>query len=430
MPSTNSLKTLQAHVDRMDCGGCAKTIEASLRQLPGVQEAQISFATGRLSVSYDPEQTNEAAIRDRVTALGYTVNAVSANPTKTFQAKVGGMDCGGCARTIEANLQQLAGVNEVSISFATERLNVSYDPTQVNETDIIRQVTDLGYTVQQALEQPIVREQSTVRKLQARVKGMDCGSCAKTIEASLQQLAGISDISISFDTERLEVSYDLQQVSETDILNQVTAFGYSVESVTTTGVETADLVSEVGRSIQPPANLRSPNPNQTGWQFWLKTRRGQTVVFSGIGIVLGVIAERLFSLNLVAQGFYAISLIVAELPIARAAWIALKLRRADMNLLMTLAAIGAAILNYWFQGALVIFLFALGTTLQTFTLSRTRNAIRDLMNLTPSTATVKRNAQEVSVPVESIQVGEILTVRPGQRIALDGVVVAGVSAVG
>lgn len=429
MPSTNSLKTLQAHVDRMDCGGCAKTIEASLRQLPGVQEAQISFATGRLSVSYDPEQTNEAAIRDRVTALGYTVNAVSANPTKTFQAKVGGMDCGGCARTIEANLQQLAGVNEVSISFATERLNVSYDPTQVNETDIIRQVTDLGYTVQQALEQPIVREQSTVRKLQARVKGMDCGSCAKTIEASLQQLAGISDISISFDTERLEVSYDLQQVSETDILNQVTAFGYSVESVTTTGVETADLVSEVGRSIQPPANLRSPNPNQTGWQFWLKTRRGQTVVFSGIGIVLGVIAERLFSLNLVAQGFYAISLIVAELPIARAAWIALKLRRADMNLLMTLAAIGAAILNYWFQGALVIFLFALGTTLQTFTLSRTRNAIRDLMNLTPSTATVKRNAQEVSVPVESIQVGEILTVRPGQRIALDGVVVAGVSAV-
>lgn len=348
---------------------------------------------------------------------------------KTLQAQVRGMDCGGCARTIEANLQQLVGVNAISISFATERLNVSYDPRQVSETDIIKQVTDLGYTLEQVSERPTVREQVTVRKLQAQVRGMDCGSCAKTIEVSLQQLAGISDISISFATERLEVSYDSQQVSETVILNQIEALGYSVENATTTEAESANPISEPVQSIQPAANQRAPKLNQTGWQFWLKTRRGQTVVFSGVGIVLGVIAERLLSLNLVAQGFYAVSLVVAELPILRAAWIALKLRRADMNLLMTLAASGAAILNYWFQGALVIFLFALGTTLQTVALNRTRNAIRDLINLTPSTATVKRNVQEVSVPVESIQVGEILTVRPGQRIALDGVVVSGTSAV-
>jgi Cd2+/Zn2+-exporting ATPase len=180
---------------------------------------------------------------------------------------------------------------------------------------------------------------------------------------------------------------------------------------------------------QPTTNQRSPKSDLTGWQFWLSTRRGQTVLFSGIGLVLGLIAERLLSLGWIAQGFYAVSLLVALLPIARAAWIALKLRRADMNLLMTLAAIGAAILNFWFQGALVMFLFALGTTLQTFTLGRTRNAIRDLMDFTPPTATVKRNGQEVSVPVEEIQVGEILTIRPGQRIALDGIVVEGMSAV-
>jgi Zn2+/Cd2+-exporting ATPase len=150
---------------------------------------------------------------------------------------------------------------------------------------------------------------------------------------------------------------------------------------------------------------------------------------SGIGLLLGLMAERLLSLPLIAQGFYAISLIIAIVPILRAAWIALKLRRADMNLLMTLAAIGAAILGQWFQGALVIFLFALGTTLQNFTLGRTRNAIRDLMDLTPTTATVRRNGQEVSVTVEGIQLGELLTIRPGQRIALDGIVISGVSTV-
>lgn len=340
---------------------------------------------------------------------------------KTFQAKVRGMDCGGCAKTIETNLQQLAGVNEISISFATERLTVCYDSSQVSEIDLMKRVTDLGYTVEQA------KEESILRKLQAEVRGMDCGSCAKTIQVSLQKLAGISDISISFATERLEVSYNPQKVNETSIVDQVKALGYSIENITTTGGESDNVLSK--RSSPSEATQQSPQSEQVGWQFWLKTRRGQTVVFSGIGIVLGVIAEWLFSLNWVAQGFYAVSLIVAEMPIAKSAFIALKLRRADMNLLMTLAALGAVILNYWFQGALVIFLFALGTTLQTFTLSRTRHAIRALMDLTPSTATVKRNAQEVSVPVEGIQVGEVLTVRPGQRIALDGVVISGVSAV-
>lgn len=341
MNSASALKTLQAQIGGMDCGGCAKTIEAALQQLPGVAEAKVSFATERLNVTYDLQHVNEAAIRDRVTALGYTLEQA---PGETLQAHVGGMDCGGCAKTVVATLQQIAGVSEATVNFASERLNVTYNPQQVSAADLVKRVTDLGYTVE------------------------------------LDRTAN-SSVDTDLATENL-----------------------------------AD-------------NLQSRKSSLGGWQFWLKTRRGQTVVLSGMGLLLGLIAEWLLSLALVAQGFYAISLVVAILPILRAAWIALKLRRADMNLLMTLAAIGAAILNQWFQGALVIFLFTLGTTLQNFTLSRTRNAIRDLMDLTPTSATVKRHQQEVSVPVESIQVGEVLTIRPGQRIALDGIVVSGTSAV-
>ena len=423
MNPTSSKSTLQAIVDGMDCPSCAKTIQANLVLLPGVEKASVNFASGKLTVSYDPSQVEERVISDRITALGYTLDIAPANPTKTLQAQVSGMDCGGCAKTIEASLQQLAGVTEVSVSFASERLNVSYDPQQVREADIIKRVTDLGYTVEQA------PEKTTAKKLQAHVGGMDCGSCAKTIEASLQKTAGINEVSVSFATGRLEVSYDPIQVSETAIGDRVTALGYTVSDVTTTNVGGTGTGFDAMPQSQLTTSQRSPKPDLTGWQFWLLTRRGQTVLFSGIGLVLGLIAERLLSLGWIAQGFYAVRLLVAELPIARAAWIALLLRRADMNLLMTLAAIGAAILNFWFQGALVIFLFALGTTLQTFTLSRTRNAIRDLMDLTPPTATVKQNGQEVSVPVEEIQVGEILTIRPGQRIALDGIVVSGMSAV-
>jgi Cd2+/Zn2+-exporting ATPase len=351
MNSASALETLQAHIGGMDCGGCAKTIEATLQQLPGVGEAKVRFATERLNVTYDSQQVDEAAIRDRVTALGYTLEPISTQPssvqtpsTQTLQAQVSGMDCGGCAKTIAANLQQLPGINEATVNFASERLNVLYDPQQTSEAAIIRRVTELGYTV--ALDR------------------------------------------------------------------------------TAPSFADPDLAAE--NLVDDPQARKS---DFGGWQFWLKTRRGQTVVLSGAGLLLGVIAERLLSLLLLAQGFFAISLIVAIAPILRAAWIALKLRRADMNLLMTLAAIGAAILGQWFQGALVIFLFALGTTLQTFTLGRTRNAIRDLMDLTPATATVKRNGQEVAVAVAGVQIGEILTIRPGQRIALDGVVRSGVSAI-
>ena len=345
----------------------------------------------------------------------------SASALKTLQAQVGGMDCGGCAKTIEATLQQLPGVAEAKVSFATERLNITYDVQQVNEDTIRDRVTALGYTLEPMPNQPLPVQPPLTQTLQAHVGGMDCGGCAKTIAANLQQLSGITEVTVNFASERLNVTYNPQQVSETDILQRVTSLGYTVDVDRTSDIPTStdELVT----------NVRSRKSDLTGWQFWLKTRRGQTVVFSGIGLLLGLIAERLLLLPLVAQGFYAISLVIAIVPILRAAWIALKLRRADMNLLMTLAAIGAAILGQWFQGALVIFLFALGTTLQNFTLGRTRNAIRDLMDLTPAMATVKRNGQEVSVTVEGIQIGEILTIRPGQRIALDGIVLSGISAV-
>jgi Cd2+/Zn2+-exporting ATPase len=345
-----------------------------------------------------------------------------ASSQQTLHAHVGGMDCGGCAKTVEAALQQLAGVVEVNVSFATERLGVAYDPQQVNEEAIRNRITALGYTVKPIPHQAPPTQPPSEQTLQAHVGGMDCGGCARTIAANLQQLPGIEEATVNFASERLQVTFDPQLTREADVINRVTALGYTV----TPDVKAPTAIDAAGTQ---PKDLPPQRANPIGWQFWLKTRRGQTVLLSGMGLLLGVIAERLLSLPLVAQGFYALSLIVAIAPIIRAAWIALKLRQADMNLLMTLAAVGAAILGQWFQGALVIFLFGLGTTLQNFALSRTRNAIRDLMDLAPATATVKRDGQEVPVPVEAVQVGDILTIRPGQRIALDGVVRFGESAI-
>ncbi|BAZ48281.1 cation-transporting ATPase [Nostoc sp. NIES-4103] len=356
------------------------------------------------------------------------------NSLKTQTLQVGGMDCGSCAKTIEASLQQLSGVMSASVSFATGRVQVSYDPHVLSEAEIKNRITVLGYTV----------DVTPAKTLQIQIGGMDCGSCAKTIEVGLQQIAGVSEAAVSFTTGRSQISYDPQQVSETTIYQRIQALGYTVEQSLEgssshhghscdhdhdhdhdhAGEHETKEAEEVGEKL-----LQTQNTVVTNWNFWISNRRGQSVILAGIGLVLGLLAQYLALPIWIARAFYGIGIVVAGYPIARAGLFELRLRRADMNLLMTISVIGAVILGDWFEAALVVFLFSLGTTLQVFTFGRTRNAIRNLMDLTPSTATVKRNHQEVTVAVESVRVGEILTIRPGQRVALDGVVVSGMSAI-
>ncbi|AFZ61160.1 cadmium-translocating P-type ATPase [Anabaena cylindrica FACHB-243] len=367
---------------------------------------------------------------------------------KTQFLQVDGMDCGSCAKTIEASLQQLGGVMEASVSFATAKVKVFYDTDILSEAEIINRITALGYTVKQNSEvKPHNRDHScngdhdhhhthsyesehehfevaSTQKLQAKIGGMDCGSCAKTVEVGLQQIVGVLQVSVSFATEKMQVSYDPQQVDEEAIYNRVRSLGYTVE-----------LTQELSCNHDQHHHQDDSVPKQiqkrdsANWKFWVNNRRGQSVILAGIGLVLGLFAQYLALPIWIARAFYGIGIVIAGYPIARAGLFELRLRRADMNLLMTISVIGAVILGDWFEAALVLFLFSLGTTLQVFTFGRTRNAISALMDLTPPTATVKRGNKEVTVGVETVQVGEILTIRPGQRVALDGVVVSGTSAI-
>ena len=259
------------------------------------------------------------------------------------------------------------------------------------------------------------------------VEGMDCGSCAKTIEVSLQKLTGIMAASVSFATGQVKVSYDSQQITEAVIKQQIKALGYTVDlSPTNQTSHHHEHCSEHSSSHRfDPA----PVPTQPAWQLWVRDRRSQSVILAGIGLALGLLAQQLALPIWLARAFYGIGIVVAGYPIARAGLIELRLRRADMNLLMMISVIGAVVLGDWFEGALVVLLFSLGTTLQSFTFGRTRNAIRALMDLTPATATIKRDGREITVPVKAVQIGETLTIRPGQRIALDGRVISGDSTV-
>ncbi|MEC4817589.1 MAG: heavy metal translocating P-type ATPase [Scytonema sp. PMC 1069.18] len=365
---------------------------------------------------------------------------------KTQTLQISGMDCGSCAKTIEVSLQQLRGVIDVSVNFATAKARISYNPEHVSEKTIYQRIGALGYVVEQSHESQSHQHNSThscdsdrphhhhthnasITTQQVQIQGMDCGSCAKTIEVGVQQIKGVNEASVNFATGRLEVSYDSHEVNEETIYNRIQALGYTVEqsSETTSHHETHDCCHHEDGAH--PIRKQIQNSDPTNWKFWFTNRRGQSVILTGMGLVLGILTQYLALPIWIARAFYGVAIVIAGYPIARAGLFELRLRRADMNLLMTISVIGAVILGDWFEGALVVFLFSLGTTLQVFTFGRTRNAIRSLMNLTPPTASVKRGDGEVTIPVENVREGEILTIRPGQRIALDGVVISGTSAV-
>lgn len=417
MSENSSLKTQQLQVAGMDCGSCAKTIEVGLQQLKGVTQASVSFATGKVKVSYDAALLSEKAVHDQIKALGYTVEQ-SHEINSQVQYKVNDHDhkhnhvhTSACDNEHHEPMENLTP-QPPSLVGKGENFKDSHVYTSACDHDNHHQENNHNRV-----------DVIFAKTLQAKIGGMDCGSCAKTVEVGLRQLDGVADVSVNFTTERLQLAYNPQQIQKETIYQRIKALGYTVDQLGEINPE-HDHHEHASKASTPKLKA-----NPSNWKFWIANRRGQSVIFAGIGLILGLLAQS-FSLPIwIGRAFYGIGIIVAGYPVARAGLSELRLRRADMNLLMTVSVIGALILGDWFEGALVVFLFSLGTTLQIFSFGRTRNAIRALMDLTPPTATIKRNGQEVTVDVENIQIGEILTIRPGQRVALDGVVVSGNSAI-
>ncbi|MGC4191101.1 MAG: cation-translocating P-type ATPase [Thermomicrobiales bacterium] len=239
------------------------------------------------------------------------------------------------------------------------------------------------------------------------VTGMDCGDCARSVERIVGQLPGIAQANVSFGAGTL-----------------------TVEPVATDGGE--DLVRAIGGAVDRAgyaAILRSANRQRGTETPWWQSRR---VIPTAIALALWVvafIAQHVLDAKPAAIGLFAAAIVIGGYPILRSAIAALRARRIDMNVLMTISVVGAAILGDWSEGALVVVLFSLGTFLQAMTLDRTRRAIRSLLDLTPEEATAIRGGVEVTVAASTLMVNDIVRVRPGQRLPADGEIVSGHSAI-
>ena len=228
-----------------------------------------------------------------------------------------------------------------------------------------------------------------------RVEGMDCNEEVVILERRLRPLAGMEALSADLVGQRLHVSYDAAKLTTAAI----------VDAVGQTGMRMW-LEHEGPRSSAPDVRVR----------FWLTIAAGAAI--------LTALAVRTWNPTL-AVGFFVAATVAGGVFPTRRALVALRTRTVDINVLMVVAVAGAMALRQWFEGASVVFLFALAQWLEARTLERARQAIRALVELSPREAIVKVNGVERRAPVEAIGVGAEIVVRPGDKIPLDGRVLVG-----
>ncbi|QQG66498.1 heavy metal translocating P-type ATPase [Desulfobulbus oligotrophicus] len=235
-----------------------------------------------------------------------------------------------------------------------------------------------------------------------RLSGLDCGDCAMKLEKRIAALPGVSAASVNFSTAKMTV---LHTTADQMIIRTVQQAGYGAE------VETSLL-----QQPSPPA------------QLW-KNRRVLATVLSGLLLGCALVLDWSAGPRSVAIALYSVAIVTGGFHAARSAVYSLRALSLDMNVLMTAAVIGAAILGEWSEGAAVAFLFSFGNALQAYTMEKTRRSIQSLMALAPAEALVKRGDVEELLAVEEIAVGDVIIVRPGERIAMDGKIIQGASAV-
>lgn len=318
--------------------------------------------------------------------------------------QIKGMDCPDCAARVEKAVGQMPGVLKATVVFTTGKLSYDYDPTRVGVEQVIAKVRDLGYEAQEE-KYPSRTFSAASHTTTLRIAGLDCADCAAKLEKQLRRIPGVEAANVNLGASKLYVTHS-GPLSE--IVAAVEAMGYAgqVEGV------------GVGVKAQPGASL------------WKTNKYALPTVISGIILMLAIPLSQLGMPDALVHPIYVIGILLGGYLPARSGWLMLvNARELDMNALMTIAAIGAVAIGQFEEGAVVVFLFSLGNALQGYTLDKTRNSIKALMELTPNEALVRRDGLEKVLPVDEIRVGDIVIVRPGERIPMDGRVLKGVSSV-
>ncbi|WP_069061505.1 heavy metal translocating P-type ATPase [Sinorhizobium sp. RAC02] len=296
---------------------------------------------------------------------------------------------------------------------------------------------------------------SDVKETRFRVGGMDCASCASKIDTAVRRMPGVSDVSVSVTAGTMRVQHDVTSDLEA-IRRKVSGLGYAVTPAAAIAEKPAAKHEHgpgcshdhnhghdhshdhddhdhdhTGHDHKPKAAaIEGPHGHDHGPSEgpWWKGKKGRLTILAGASLVIAYGVGHLFPA--IETYAFVIAMFVGLLPIARRAIMAaLAGTPFSIEMLMTIAAVGAVVINATEEAAAVVFLFLVGELLEGVAAGKARDSIRSLSALVPKTALLEENGRTKEVPAESLAVGAVILVRPGDRISADGVIIDGESAI-
>ncbi len=368
------------------------------------------------------------------------------NQTTQTNLLVSGMTCASCVRRVERGLEKLDGVQSADVNLATERATVRYDSSVLRPEDLRAAIEKAGYGVEQVETEQSgnghapSRDAGKPGEVTFDVEGMTCASCVRRVERSLSRVPGVSEASVNFATEQASVSFDPAQVDISALTAAVEKAGYAASLPAPSPSQT----HSAGQSTDEPVDARELAREREMADLkrkWIVGLVIGTIMMIEMYVPLGIDMEYLAPLMLIQAAivqFWAGSIFY------KGAWAAAKHFTTNMN---TLVAIGtsmafaySAFVTLWpglaaqwgfpfhlyFETAVIIIsLVLLGRWMEARAKKQTSAAIKALAGLQARTARVIRDGVEQDVPIESVQVGDHVRVRPGEKVPVDGVIVEG-----
>ncbi len=331
---------------------------------------------------------------------------------KKAELKISGMHCATCAINIEESLGQIKDVSKVQVNFGTDTAHVEFDPAKVSLTELEKAVKSVGYDV-------------VNREVTLRIGGMVCATCVQTIEAALRALPGVVSANVNLGTEKAYVTYNTSVSTIPEMKKAIEDAGYQYLGI-------AGEVSEESEKIAREKDLHDK---------FLRFSLGFAV---SIPLMLAMWVPLPLPMHTLAYVMLIVSTPVfyfVAYPIFRAAFMALRNRSLNMDVMYAMGTGVAFIASVmgtfgiilthefmFYDTAIMLASFLmLGRYLEARAKGRTSDAIRKLAGLRAKTATILRNGREEEIPVDDVVIGDVVVVKPGSKIPVDGEVVSGES---
>lgn len=334
---------------------------------------------------------------------------------------INGMSCAACSSAVERKTKKLDGVTSADVNLAEESLHIDYDDSNLNEEDIKKAIESLGYSVV---------NKGNETKVELDVGGMSCAACSAAIEKKLNKMPEISSAAVNLITEKATVTFDKNAISSKDIVSAIEKLGYTANVASETiDSETAKEkeLQKLQRDLIISAVLTAPMI---------------IAMFLNMAGVHNSVTSFLhnpyvqFALATPVQFYVGIRYY-------RHAYLSLKAKSSNMDVLVALGTSAAYFLSlynllfaysphvsvYFESSATIITLILLGKYFEAKAKGKTSDAIKKLVSLSAKEATIKRGDQEIKIPIEQVNIGDLIVVKPGEKIPVDGIIVSGTSTI-